>query len=771
MSLRRVSFLDHLRGPCRALLLWGALLGLLTGVFNLGRPLDDLLTKARGNLLSRPVSGDVVVLAIDDRSIRELGSWPWPRRQHARLVNKLVGAGARRIYFTMGFPTFSNPVDDKIFADSLRRAPGRVFMPVNFDVDSKGRRLATWFPFAPFRPYVSLVSGSFYWLGDWSVRQLALAHRYDGSIYPTISADLAERGGRADEEYVIDASLDPATIPQISVAEALREGASLARLKSKDVVVAVTSDQYNDTYYIARGGQVPYGLLHVLGAESLKAGEMRHINWSVLLIVALLLAWTYLQVKRRILALALFGLSTAALIVGPYLSDMFLIAPAAPALVCLFFIVGRNEWVALRARFRERAAVNPSSGLPTMNALRAAADEPGAALAAASIRNYAEIAATLPTQDERELVRQIVGRMKSVLGETRLFHGDAGVFCWLVPRTHTAALGDQLDALHGLFRAPVILADRSVDLDVNFGVDADGGRPLGSRIGSALVAAGEAAREGLRWKTYDPARLNDAEWRLSLLGRLDNAIDDGEVWVAFQPKLDLVTGAITGAEALVRWSHPEKGAINPQEFVLAAEQHNRIEKLTRFVLDRAIAAAARINERGVTFGIAVNLSSRLLENDGLIQTVSDLLDEHRLPPRLLTLEVTESATLAGGDGPIDVLRRLRLLGVQISIDDYGTGFSTLEYLRKIPATEIKLDRSFVQGLHESQHDRLMVNSTIQLAHSLERRIVAEGVETAEALQLLTTMGCDIAQGYLIAKPMALQEFLTFFATREQRSAA
>ena len=146
--------------------------------------------------------------------------------------------------------------------------------------------------------------------------------------------------------------------------------------------------------------------------------------------------------------------------------------------------------------------------------------------------------------------------------------------------------------------------------------------------------------ENLRWKAFDPATLADAEWKLSLLGRLDAAIDTGEVWVAYQPQLDLTTGRLVGAEALVRWSHPEKGEVSPQEFVLAAEQHDRIDKLTEFVLTDAIGAAAGFAARGIPFNVAVNLSARLLERPGLVDLVRSLLAQADLAPEHLTLEVT-----------------------------------------------------------------------------------------------------------------------------------
>src|SRR5207249_6920903 len=179
----------------------------------------------------------------------------------------------------------------------------------------------------------------------------------------------------------------------------------------------------------------------------------------------------------------------------------------------------------------------------------------------------------------------------------------------------------------------------------------------------------------------------------------------------YQPKLDLRTRRIVGAEALARWTHPEKGPIAASEFVAAAEQHDRIGKLTDFVLDKAVAAAASINKRGGDFGIAVNLSARLLTDKGFTLRVSALLARHRLAPEHLTLELTETAALTDSGEGLEMIAGLRELGIHISIDDYGTGLSTLDYLKKIPASEIKIDQSFVKAMVVNRSDRLMVQST------------------------------------------------------------
>jgi EAL domain-containing protein (putative c-di-GMP-specific phosphodiesterase class I) len=350
-----------------------------------------------------------------------------------------------------------------------------------------------------------------------------------------------------------------------------------------------------------------------------------------------------------------------------------------------------------------------------------------------------------------------------------LYQGDGGIFAWF--EDPKAPFGNHLDALHSMFRTPARVNGLRVDLAIAFGVEVGSSRSLANRLASALVAAEEAAHDGLKWKYHDPDTLQDASWKLSMLSQLDESIDRGEVWVAYQPKLDIASRRIVGAEALARWTHPEKGPIAATEFVAAAEQHNRIGKLTDFVLEKAVAAASQVNKRAEDFEIAVNLSARLLSDKGFTLRLSALLARHNLPPNKLTLELTETAALAGDGEAFDMIARLRDLGVRISIDDYGTGLSTLEYLKKIPASEIKIDQSFVKGMVDNRSDRLMVQSTISLAHSLGRKVVAEGVEQREVLDLLAEMKCDIAQGYVVGRPMSLESLSKRIATQRKRSAA
>jgi EAL domain-containing protein (putative c-di-GMP-specific phosphodiesterase class I)/CHASE2 domain-containing sensor protein len=750
-------------GPWK-LFLWVALAGLIFGLIGFGEIAEDLLRAGRNSLHWHKASGNIVLVKIDDPSLREIGRWPWARRYQAELTDKLTSAGSRRIFFDLSFDSPTNPTDDRIFAESLQRS-GRAVLAVNAIGGPAAGSSQESLPLPMFAAHSRLgaISVTYNYLNTtWSV---PYSVPLDGKLIPTFATVLADKPTRVGN-FIPDYSTDPASIPTVSAADVVKGRFDPKQLAGKDVIIGWTTDVLGDQYYLPGTGKMGGAYLHIIAGETLRSGNPVSLGWIPLYLLSL--GVVLLVVRRRHGAGGAVMLGAAAFVT--------LLAPAALEAKLIFVDVTPALFVLLTActvltsrHVKQRGLVNEMSGLPNLNALRGNRAGRHQAIIAARVLNYEEITATLPATSERQLVDQIVSRLRIAAPERTLYQGDAGIFAWFEdPRQ---PLGNHLEALHSLFRNPARVAGLPIDLSVAFGVEIGSSRSLANRLASALVAADESARDGLKWKYHDPESLEDASWKLSMLSQLDEAIDKGEVWVAFQPKLDLASRRIVGAEALARWTHPEKGPIAASEFVAAAEQHNRIGKLTDFVLEKAVAGAAVLNKRGVNFGIAVNLSARLLTDKGFTLRLAALLARHGLPPHQLTLELTETAALAGSGEGLEMLARLGELGVMISIDDYGTGLSTLDYLKKIPANEIKIDQSFVRGIADNRSDRLMVQSTISLAHSLGRKVVAEGVEQRQTLDLLIEMECDIAQGFAIGRPMSLENLAKRIATERKRSAA
>ncbi|CAA9528762.1 MAG: diguanylate cyclase/phosphodiesterase (GGDEF & EAL domains) with PAS/PAC sensor(s) [uncultured Sphingomonas sp.] len=622
-------------------------------------------------------------------------------------------------------------------------------------------------PLPLFTRHAAIASVSFFYNYQDAVWRLPYSAQASRRAIPSLSVAIAGLPGRSPGGYRLDYSILPATVPYVSASEVLTGRVDSRAFKNKQVVIGAAADQKNSGYWIPGQGRMPSAMVHIIGAETLKKGSPRDLGFiPAWLLAMVVVALTIFRTKGLRTAALLAG-TASLLLFGPVVFEAYLMfVDVMAAFFALAFVAARLGWL----RWQSGGYINSLSGLPNLAALRAEQGGSSQAMVAARIHNYAEIASTLDPNEEATLIGQMVQRLLVAGGsDARIFHGDEGVFAWFV--SLEAPLANHLEALHALFRSPLSVNGQTIDAAVTFGAELGSARPLQNRLGSALVAANEAWDEGLKWKYHDPSKQEDVGWRISLLGQLDAAIDNGEVWVAYQPQLDLSRQQIVGAEALARWTHPVKGPISPTEFVAAAEQQGRIGKLTDFILDRAIATAAAVNRRGVHFSVAVNISARLLADKGLVTRVQQLLRTHGLAADRLTLELTETEALhSSATGPA-VLEALRDYGVRIAIDDYGTGLSTLEYLKKVPANEIKIDQTFVKAMRHSRSDFIMVESTIALAHSLGRTVVAEGVEDRTLLDQLAQLGCDVAQGYAIGRPMGVRELIQHLQLRTSRRVA
>ncbi|MEH3160255.1 MAG: CHASE2 domain-containing protein, partial [Sphingomonas taxi] len=593
------------------ILLWCTLAALLIGAIGLAEPLEDRFREVRDRLRAHPPSGQIAMIGIDDKSLEDVGSWPWSRSRHVTMIDRLTAAGVDRIFFDVFFHAKASRAEDRAFIEALDRA-GNVYLAAMRVRDPVTGAMRPKLPRAEYRRHAKVVSVRVRYMGSNIIRQMQYANSIEGVVLPTMSAELARIHGPAETSFPIDYAVDVRKVPYFSAADILAGRFDPKALRGKTVVIAAASNEMGDVYYVPGKGQINGGFINIAAAETLLAGGGAYWGWLLPLAVAFLLAAANLFLRNVWVRRSAVAVGGAAIVFGPLVGEQHgIVFDVMPALALLASSAGIWAWLRFRHSYRALGNLNAVSGLPNLAALRDEVAGPSAVVVGARIHNFAEITSSLPPEAERALVEQIVARLALGARGARIYQGDEGIFAWLSTPDVTGP--DQLDALHALFRSPALVDNRQIDLAMTLGIDADASRTLANRLGATLVAADEAASEGLRWKIYDPAKLADAEWKLSLLGQLDAAIDSGEIWVAYQPQIDVASGAIVGAEALVRWSHPDKGLVSPLEFVIAAEQHNRIDKLTAFVLRDAIRVAADFHTKGVPFDVAVNMSARLLE--------------------------------------------------------------------------------------------------------------------------------------------------------------
>jgi diguanylate cyclase (GGDEF)-like protein len=316
---------------------------------------------------------------------------------------------------------------------------------------------------------------------------------------------------------------------------------------------------------------------------------------------------------------------------------------------------------------------------------------------------------------------------------------------------------------------PVFVEAQPIDISATVGlaVAAPGTASTDELLRCADLALEHARREKRALAVYDEAFKPAARDHLSLLGELRRAVEHDELRLFFQPKIELKTGRVAGAEVLLRWQHPTRGLLSPADFIPFAEQTGFIRRLTRWTLDHAIAQGALWQQAGNALGLAVNISADDIGDVRLDSRVASLLTRHQLPPALLTLELTESGFIEDPTRAMRVLDAIAALGVGLSIDDFGTGYSSLSHLARMPVHEVKIDRSFVQGLDSDPEFAPVVRAAIDMGHGLGLKVVAEGIETEDAAMRMRNFGCDIAQGYWYAKPMPLVAFETWLEGKER----
>jgi len=282
----------------------------------------------------------------------------------------------------------------------------------------------------------------------------------------------------------------------------------------------------------------------------------------------------------------------------------------------------------------------------------------------------------------------------------------------------------------------------------------------------ADIAMYTAKQGQLGISLYDEGKDNHSVRHLTLTGALRRAIEQDELVFHYQPKIDIRSLQVVSVEALARWDHPEYGPIPPHEFVLNAERTGLIEPLTRWAFGTALKKLVDWKDGGLDLSIAVNLSARNLHEESLPNLVAQLLKEYGVSADKLILEITESAFLMDPDGASRIVQALADMGVRLSIDDFGTGYSSLAYLRHLPVRELKIDQSFVQGMHQNDEDLVIVRSTIDLAHNLGLEVVAEGIELACHIEMLQELGCDLGQGFHIGRPMPAEKLPEWLAKED-----
>lgn len=796
MLLRLPQGLARLRRRARPWLTPAAVVVVVALVMASGllRPIEDALASQRFQLIQREATQQIAIVEIDVASLRAAGTWPWGRDRYARVLDNLNAAGAELIGFDVDFSARSTLEGDDILAQSIGRQPGQVILPTFVQPARRsdpGARLIENAPLTALSSDALLASVNVPVDADGRVRSYVRGFGAGETYRPTMATLMAGRAPGRTDSFLIDYGIDLRRTPQLSFQDVYDNSFDPALVRGRTVLIGATALELGDNLATPRHGVLPGVMVHALAFESLVQGRALYaLHPLVCLILVLTLALALRPgaaggdlstlSRRHVAAVVLIlGLPIVLQAVAPI---SMRVAPLLLAQVLCLALTVRSE---LRRRgeaiVREREAGllhlalhESETELPNRRALlkevaRIRGGRDGAvAVVVIGLDRHAEMRAAIGYGLANHVLRAVAERLLRTCHASRLGYLSTGVLGLVVRRGDLDALESELAALEALDPAHEVqghLVDAFTRLGVAY--DTDPGESDEGLLEQATRALDEARRLDRRRLTYAPEAFQDPSLNLALMSELRQGLIEGQISLHYQPKTDAVTGAVTGLEALMRWRHPARGAIRPDLFIPAAEETGSIRELTEWTLAQALTDSQILRAAGHNLRISINVSGRVLSDLAFCEHV---LGAVRGRAGELCIEITETAVIESPQAAIEAVRAFRKAGLAISIDDYGVGLSSLSYLKMLEADELKLDRSIATAV-DTERDRLILKSTIKLAHGLGMKVVAEGVENETTRQALAALGCDLIQGYLVAAPMPLEALAAFLAPEPLLAAA
>lgn len=727
-----------------------------------GSGLERQLRNMRDGNRSHAATGQVAIVEIDAKSIAAIDRWPWPRHVYAQFLSRIEKASPDAVGFDVDFSARSAAADDEAFAKALAHFPATVVLPSFRQESGRGEeRMLENLPLPAFSAHSFVGSVNVHPDPDGVIRFYSFGERIGGTLRPSISALLADNRGKAGASFTIDQAIEPSTIPRISFIDVINERTSIEWLRGKKILVGATAIELGDRYPTPLHGVQPGVVVQAAAVETLlQGGSLDDLGaWplAMLSIAVCLAAAGARSGHRRQIALIL-GFAAIVLIAMGVEAVRWGGLRLVPALLIVALFSGLLLILNVVRRLLSAKLTDAESGLPNALALAAELESSkGAAVVAASIVNLAQIESLLPAEHRPAFTTKIIDRLNLASRISPICTCGNGVFAW----ASLDSEGELIESVQGLLqimRQPLAIGGRSYLPMLTFGISVSDAESR-KQISEAAQAAANAGITGASWSIYSDDVERQSDHAQMVLADIERAIAERQLWLAYQPKLDMATGLLYGAEALIRWQHPTKGAIRPDHFIPVLEQAQRMQELTLYVADQALADIERAETLGAPLTVAINVSATLFSDTKFVAELERRLVAKSALISHFSIEITESAAVANEAETIRVLERLSDMGVVISIDDYGTGQSTLTYLKRFPANEIKIDQSFIRNMLDNRSDQLMVRSTIELGQSLGFKVVAEGVEDEATLSMLRDLGCDRAQGYHIGKPMPFAELL------------
>ncbi|WP_395646051.1 putative bifunctional diguanylate cyclase/phosphodiesterase [Terricaulis sp.] len=744
-------------------------------------PLDNGLAALRATLVQREPSHDIVVVEIDAASLRAAGQWPWPRERYAQAITNLRAAGAELIGFDVDFSLRSRDHDDEALRAAIDAAPGAVVLPTFIQAGSTNE------PLPAMSQNAVLASVNIPVDRDGIVRHYPRGFYTGGQFQPSMGAVLAGTGYGQTASFQLDYGIRTGHIGHLSFEDVYRGRFDAQSVSGKAVLIGATALELGDEFATPHHPSYSGVYLHALGAESLRQGrallEANPLVRFLLGCCALALLWPRRAELRLSNMFTVHALILVCVVVAPIALQA--LSPVSLSLGAVIAAQGLCIWVGVHQELSRRAAAlieqreahlkvvalhDPETRLPNRRALledlttRLASEEKLLAVVAIGVDRFATLRAAIGYQYANATMEQLSTRLARSAGENTVYHLSTSTLAVVISASDEADARRTCARILDNLDTTTAAGDQLVDTSVRLGaaISLTSLSTPEKLLEQASVALDQARIQNRRHYFYDTEEF-DPKMQFALLSNMAKGLERGEFKLVYQAKSS-TDGTLAGAEALMRWTHPLEGSISPARFILMAEETGAIDRLTRWALQQVIEDQAELRARGLDLTISVNISGRCLCDASFCDFA---IEQVRLAGASLCFEITETAIIDDPLVAMATIAALRAANIRISIDDYGSGLSSLAYLKQIQADELKLDKALIQELGVSTRDRLILKSTVDLAHGLGLTVVAEGVEDRASAAILASIGCDHLQGYGIAHPLPLQDFIAAYGDEER----
>lgn len=741
-------------------------------------PLDNALSAVRFQLVQRDPTGGIVVAEIDRQTLAAAGEWPWPRERFAIAINHLLGAGANLIGFDVDFSARSDNDSDASLQSAIAAAAGKIVLPTF--VQSGSEKETT--PLAAISEDAILAGVNVQLDPDGRVRRYWRGFQHSASYRASMASTLAGAPYGDSTHFLVDFGIRADKIDKISFEDIYTGRFNPARVRGKTILIGATALELRDNFTTPLRPATPGVMVHALAYESLKQGRalLAPSNPVVLAIavLALLLTWPRRAPFHLTRELVRHGAVAAVVLLAPIALQaavpvsvsvgLALFAQAISIAVGIRRELSRRTEELIRQREAHLAFVaihDPETQLPNRRALT---EEIGRQIASATggavmvmvigIERFPILRGAIGYAEANKVVCSLADLIGSWLGQEQVFHISTSML-GVVMRCDTAAdARATCEALLTSLETTARFDGKEIDTHVRLGVAIDASPAVAPEklLEQASIAIDQARIQNRRLLVFNEQEMIDPALQLTMVADVAKGLSLGQFSLVYQAKVGCSDGKIVGAEVLVRWRHPLHGLIPPSLFIPVTEETGAIDDVTRWVLDRAIADRPVMSAAGLDIPISINVSGRLLSDQAFARHVIETVTRSGAH---IYAEITETAIIADPEAAIASVAAWRSAGVRISVDDYGSGLSSLSYLKQLAADELKIDRSLVVACPRSARDRLILKSTIDLAHGLGMSVVAEGVEDELVRVLLASMGCDQVQGYRFSRPAPLDDFL------------